>query len=101
MKYLTLDYIKKHSRIDFDDDDELLTLYAEAAETATLNYIGRSLEELKDENGGIVPAPVFEATLMIVDNLYQQRSPSSSMQLYTVPYTFDYLIRPYMKLTYR
>ena len=69
MKYLTIDYIKQHSRIDFGDDDELLKLYAESAETATLNYIGRSLEELKDMNGG------------------------------TVPYTFDFLIRPYMKLT--
>lgn len=99
MKYLTIDYIKQHSRIDFGDDDELLELYAESAETATLNYIGRSLEELKDMNGGTVPVPVIQATLMLVDHSYQQRSPASSMQLYTVPYTFDFLIRPYMKLT--
>ena len=99
MKYLTIDYIKQHSRIDFGDDDELLKFYAESAETATLNYIGRSLEELKDMNGGTVPVPVIQATLMLVDHSYQQRSPASSVQLSTVPYTFDFLNRPYKKIT--
>lgn len=99
MKYLTLDYIKEQSRIDFGDDDELLSLYAEAAETATLNYIGRSVDELKKMNGGTMPVPVVQATLMIVDHLYQQRSPTSSIKLSSVPYTFDFLVLPYVRLT--
>ena len=37
MKWLTLDWIKQHSRIDFDCEDDLLELYGEAAEEAVLN----------------------------------------------------------------
>ena len=31
MKWLTIEYIKQHSRIDYDCEDELLELYGEAA----------------------------------------------------------------------
>lgn len=31
MKYLEIDYIKQHSRTDFDCDDALLELYGESA----------------------------------------------------------------------
>ena len=36
---------------------------------------------------------------MLVDLSYQQRSPVSPVSMYAVPYTFDLLIKPYMKLT--
>lgn len=97
MKYITLEYIKKHSRIDFDDDDDLLTLYAEAAEETVLNYCNRTYDNLVDEEGE-VPKSIMQATLMLVDNSYAQRSPASVQQLYTVPYTFDALVKPYIKL---
>ena len=32
MKYLTTDYIRQHSRIDFDCEDDVLELYGEDAE---------------------------------------------------------------------
>ena len=31
MEYLTLEYIKQHSRIDFDCEDDLLELYGSSA----------------------------------------------------------------------
>ena len=101
MKYLTLDYIKSHSRIDELHEDlgetDLVTLYAESAEETVLNYLNRSLEDLID-NYAEVPAPVMHATLMLVDLSYMQRSPISVQTLYTVPYTFDVLLKPYMIL---
>lgn len=98
MKWLTLDYIKKHSRIDFDVDDDILELYANAAETAVLNVCNRTEDELKEMGDGSMPDPIMQATLMLVDHSYQQRSPASAQQLYTVPYTFDFLVKPYIKL---
>ena len=97
MRWLNLEYIKAHSRIDFDCEDELLELYGDSAESTVLNICNRKAEELLDENGEM-PAPIMHAALMLVDLSYQQRSPISMQNLYTVPYTFEMLIKPYMRL---
>lgn len=97
MKYLTLDYIKQHSRIDYDCEDEILELYANSAEDTVMNYLNRSFEDLIEEYGQVPPA-IMHATLMLVDVSYQYRSPISPQNLYTVPYTFDVLVKPYMIL---
>lgn len=97
MKWLTLESIKAHSRIDFDVDDQILELYADAAETTVLNVCNTTYDALVDKYGE-VPAPLRQATLMLVDHSYQQRSPASVQNLYTVPYTFDLLVKPYMIL---
>lgn len=98
MKWLTLDWIKSHSRIDFDCDDNTLTEYGEDAEETVLNLIGRSYEELI-ETYGRVPHPIFVCSLMLVEVDYNHRSPDSMNNLYTVPYSFDMKIKPYMRLT--
>ena len=46
MKYLTLEMIKGHSRIQFDCEDDMLQLYAESAEDTVLNMLNRSYEDL-------------------------------------------------------
>ena len=98
MKYMKLDYIKQHSRIDYNDEDALLELYADSAEQSVLNIIGRTYEELVREYDGVPPA-IVHATLMLVDVSYQFRNPISSQNMANVPYTFDLLVKPYMKLT--
>ena len=97
MKYLSLYLIKQHSRIEFDCEDELLTLYADAAEETVLNILDRSYDDLVNDYGQ-VPRAVVQATLMLVDNSYLNRSPASPQQLYLVPYTIDVLLKPYMNL---
>ena len=99
MKWLSLSLIKQHSRIEYECEDSLLTIYGEAAEETVLNIVNRSYEELKGD-GDTVPAPIIQASLMLVDHSYQQRSPVSSLNMSSVPYTFDTLIKPYMKLTH-
>ena len=89
--------IKAHSRIDFECEDDLLMLYADSAEQTVLNICGRSYEEIV-EKWGEFPVPLIQASLMLVDNSYTQRSPASAQNLYSVPYTFDVLVKPYMKL---
>lgn len=106
MKWLEIDFIKQHSRIDYDCEDALLELYAESAEEMVLNTLGRTYEDLL-ENFGIdqpdgskhVPAAIVQASLMLVDSSYTNRSPISPTNMYQVPYTFDFLVKPYMKLT--
>ena len=103
MKYLEIDYIKQHSRIDFDCDDALLELYGESAEETVAQYLGRGktvsemAESLEQEYGNI-PAAIRQATLMLVDVSYNNRSPIGPQQMSHIPYTFDLLIKPYMKL---
>ena len=97
MKWLSLSLIKQHSRIVYDCEDSLLTLYGEAAEETILNMLNRSYEDLKGD-ADTVPAPIIQASLMLVDHSYQQRSPVSTLNMSSVPYPFDPLIKPYMKL---
>ena len=97
MKFITLDDIKQHCRIDSSCEANVLNLYGEAAEATLLNYIGMSYDELVTEYKG-VPAPIKQAALMLVDTSYQYRSPINPSSISLVPYTFDLLVRPYVKL---
>ena len=98
MEYLTVEYIKSHSRIDYDCEDDLIDLYGTAAEQAILNLLNRTLEDLKEANGGLVPATVIEATFMLADNLIRHRSPTEQASLYVVPYGFDLMLKKYIIL---
>lgn len=103
MKYISVDYIKQHSRIDFDCEDELLEMYGDSAEESMAQYLNRGKDademvESLNEQYGQIPAPIYHATLMLVDLSYQHRSPVGPQNMYMVPYTFDILVKPYMKL---
>lgn len=97
MKWLKIDDIKQQLRIECDCEDALLELYGASAEETVLNYLGMRYEELMEEYGE-VPAPIRHATLMLVDNSYQHRSPASPTNMSYVHYGFDVLIKPYMRL---
>lgn len=99
MKWLTLDKIKQQLRIepDFTMEDSLLTSYGEAAEETLLNYLNRPYQDVID-TWGQVPLPLVQASLMLVDVSYQYRSPISVTNISLVPYTFDILVKPYMRL---
>lgn len=97
MKWLTLDYIKQHSRIDYDCEDALLELYGAAAEDTVLNYLNRTFQDMLEAYGD-VPMAIRQATLMLVDVSYQHRSPVTPTNVSLVPYTFDILVKPYMRL---
>ena len=103
MEYLTLQFINDHSRIDFDCDDGLLELYGDSAEDTMAQYLNRGKNATEmiaslEEQYGAIPAPIYHATLMLVDISYQYRNPISPTSISQVPYTFDLLIKPYMKL---
>ena len=99
MKWLTLEEIKQQCRIeaDFTMEDALLTGYGNSAESTILNHLNRTYYDLTEQYGE-VPQDIINASLMLVDVWYQHRSPIEALSLSIVPYTFDLLIKPYMKL---
>lgn len=97
MKYLTLEYIKAHSRIDCDCENELIEEYGAAAETAILNLIGQSYEELISRYGEM-PKPIVHATCELADSLIQHRSPGEQVSISIVPYNFDLMLKQYIVL---
>ena len=104
MKWLNLEEIKQQLRIESDwtDEDALLVRYGNSAEAVVLNLTGRTYEELKAMNPtgeDAIPADLWEATVLLVELSYQQRSPLTSQNLSVVPYAFDMKIKPYMRLT--
>lgn len=98
MKWLTLEYIKMHSRIDFNVSDAILEVYGNAAEDVVLNICNTSYDAMLAEYGD-VPAPIMVSSLQLVELSYTQRSPVTQANLSIVPYSFDLLVKPYMKLT--
>ena len=105
MKFLTIDKIKQQLRLDCTCEAELLKDYGNSAEVTLAAYIGfmdennvPSVDKMLEAYGGTMPAPLVQAALMLVDTSYQFRSPVSAQNMSVVPYTFDLLVKPYVKL---
>ena len=105
MKFLTIDKIKQQLRLDCTCEAELLQAYGNSAEGTLAAYIGfvdennlPSVDKMLEAYGGTMPAPLVQAALMLVDTSYQFRSPVSAQNMSVVPYTFDLLVKPYVKL---
>ena len=101
MKFLTFDQIKAQLRLDDQQalaEHDLLELYGEAAEEMVLNTCNRTITDIFEQYG-TVPKALVQAGLMLVAQSYQHREPMSPQNLYTVPYAFDLLLKPYIKLT--
>ena len=105
MKFLTIDKIKQQLRLDCTCEAELLEEYGNSAEQTLAGYIGfmdennlPSADKMLEAYGGTMPAPLVQAALMLVDTSYQFRSPVSAQNMSVVPYTFDLLVKPYVKL---
>ena len=96
MKWLTIDYIKQHSRLDYSDEDSVLDLYGSAAEETVLNLLNRTYQELLEQYGE-VPAPIRQATLLLVDSSYENRGKESTQKT-NENSAFTLLLKPYMRL---
>lgn len=100
MKFLTIEQIKAQLRLDDQQAElerDLLEMYGEAAEETVLDIIRRSLLDVIVTYNGI-PTRLRQASLMLVAQSYQQREPSSTQNMSAVPYSFDLLVKPLMRL---
>ena len=101
MKFLEFEHIKAQLRLDdaqAQEEHDLLEMYGEAAEDTVLNLCNRTITDIFEQYG-MVPKALVQAGLMLVAQSYQHREPASPQNLYTVPYAFDLLLKPYIKLT--
>lgn len=101
MKWLTFELIKAQLRLDDEQaglERTLLEFYGESAEATVLQLTRRTVDNLVEEYGE-VPRPLIHASLMLVDLSYQHRTMVSVQSMSMVPYTFDLLVKPYMRLT--
>ena len=103
MKYLTFEQIKQQLRLDDEQasmEHNLMEMYGESAEDTVLNILNTTMEDIIERHGR-VPKPIVHATLMLVDNAYKERSPISPQNMSSVSYSFDLMLKPYMRLTSR
>lgn len=99
MPLVDIDLVKKHLRVDFDDDDTEIAAYQAAAEnviTQTLDravYVGTA--PTSDDGTAIeLPAAVTAAVLLMTGHLYKNRESVGEAQA-ELPMTIKYLLAPY------
>lgn len=103
MKFITFEQIKQQLRLDKEQaemEHDMLCDYGDSAEETVLNTLNTTMEDIIEQYGR-VPKPIVHATLMLVDNAYKERSPVSPQNMLPVPYSFDLMLKPYMRLTNR
>jgi len=100
MKWLSLGDIKAQLRMEssFTLEDDLLTMYGESAEESVLAICRRTYEDLIEEYGGM-PKQLVHASLLLVSLSYQYREAVAPNNLYAVPYSFELMVKPFMRLS--
>ena len=98
LKWLSLEAIHAHCRIDFNCEDAELEQMGITAEQAILDLTRRTYENFIDTYGRI-PDPIFNASLLLVQNLYNNRDAADSQKKEASLYGFDLLLKNYMVLT--
>lgn len=101
MKYLNIDKIKRQCNIDrdFEDDDNILEAYGDAAEAIVAKDLGYDNLYDVEEEYGQVPVPIYQAMMMLCAEWYANRETVSFSQGHPIPYSYDYLLSPYRKYT--
>ena len=98
LKWLSIDAIHAHCRIDFNCEDAELEQMGIAAEQAILDLTRRTYENFIDTYGRI-PDPIFNASLLLVQNLYNNRDAEEQRDSKEIAFGFQFLVKNYMCLT--
>lgn len=101
MKYITFEQIKAQLRLDDTQADlerTRLEGMAGAAEEAVLDIMRRSLVDVILTYNGL-PQRLVHVTLLLVDEWYQHRSTIEMGSMSSVPYAFDFMLKPMMRLS--
>ena len=98
LKWLNLDAIHQHCRIDFNCEDAELEQMGIAAEQAILDLTRRTFENFIDTYGRI-PDPIFNASLLLVQNLYNNRDAEEQRDSKEIAFGFSFMVKNYMVLT--
>ena len=97
LKWLNLDAIHQHSRLDFNCEDAELLQMGMAAEQAILELTRRTYANFIDTYGRI-PDPIFNASLLLVQSLYKNRDAEDQRDSKEIAFGFSFLVKNYMYL---
>ena len=97
LRWLSVDAIKTHCRIDFDCEDAELEQFGIAAEQAILDLTRRTYENFIDTYGRI-PDPIFNATLLLAQSLYKNRDAEEQRDSKEIAFGFSFMVKNYMYL---
>jgi uncharacterized phage protein (predicted DNA packaging) len=100
---LKMEEIKAQLRLDedFTDEDSLLTLMGQAAQSRTENFLNRRLYATAadlpedDPDGLVMPDEVKLALLLLVTHYYENRSSVTEVEKLELPQSFNWLVGPY------
>lgn len=94
--YIPLDVAKKHLNLEpsFTDDDQYIMMLIDAAEQAVLKHTNEDIEKLEEAGGGCIPTPIFNAILLMIGHLYQNREIVGTKTA-ELPLAYEYLIALY------
>lgn len=93
---VSLDEVKKHLRIENDEEDDLLTSLIMQAQDVAADYCRVSFGKLDEEgNEASVPEPVRLAVLLFVSHYYENRDISDHSTYTTMRIAFENLLYPY------
>jgi hypothetical protein len=95
--YVTLQEAKKQVNVPFTDDDDYITSLIEAAQIIVEKDIQQDLTNFVTD--GALNRALCQAILLIFANLYANREPVAYAIPQTIPYTYAFLIMPFIKLT--
>lgn len=96
---VSLELFKKHVRADdFTDDDTYLQHLLDAAQESIIFSTNRTEAELIEIGGGVFPATLQQAVMLLAAHWYNQRESASTVQMTEVPGTLQVLTKPYRKL---
>lgn len=98
LKWLSIDAIHAHCRIDFACEDAELEQMGIAAEQAILDLTRRTYENFIDTYGRI-PDPIYNATLLLVQSLYKNRDAEEQRDSKEIAFGFSFMVKNYMVLT--
>lgn len=98
LRWLSVDAIKTHCRIDFDCEVAELEQFGVEAEQAILDLTRRTYENFIDTYGRI-PDPIFNASLLLVQSLYKNRDAEEQRDSKEIAFGFSFMVKNYMVLT--
>lgn len=96
--YISVDDLKRHLNIDYDEDDQYLTELIEAAESAIELYIQQPLSNLADDDGNL-PSDLKMAVRIMAGGFYANREPAAFAASSEIPYGLTFLLIQRRKLS--
>lgn len=98
LQIITLEEAKANCRIDTDEEDIVLLGKCKSAEQMVLNYLERTVSELRSPIDESIPQPIHDAVLMVTEDLFRHRGATTAAQQNESLYGVKSLLNHYRKL---